>query len=211
MAEVPTREEIYAQVDERFRASVPDAPAKLSGTKPEHEWYRQQWLEIRDQAVNDWTDSLYWARYPDGPEKIDPENPDHNRYVNGWIEIRDAIMSNSPLPPVDDEDLVVDMSPARWGIQQSLHEILAEVPSELHNDVRAFGDEAVDLIYEAYHLSVVGRSRDSAWSSDWHDLPRRPNEALWRLRVVAWWDENGSAIHGELFHQWVDPSEVEYL
>jgi hypothetical protein len=138
---IPTRDELFAEVDRTFRDWYPDAPRKLSRSGSHDAAYREAWLRIRDQTLESEVNRIYWERFPDGPMQIDPENPDHNHYVNGWLEIRDAIMSNTPLAPDDDdEDHDFVMSYVRADLNVILLAWLPATDPEHHQRLTEFCD-----------------------------------------------------------------------
>lgn len=194
MGDFPTRDDLYAEVNNVYRERLPTAPVRLSRAAPEHEWLRQQWLDMRDEVLNQWVNGLYWERYPDGPMTLDPENPDHNDYVNGWIEIRDAIMDNSPLPPDDDDngdnpDPPDWMSHVSYDIHKALEEHWDEVPPELQADVRLFASDGVEIVRKAWEAGLITheRSYDDGWESEPLILF---TEELWLMaKISAWWED----------------------
>jgi hypothetical protein len=153
MADLPTREELYAKVDAQYHEHFPEAPYKLDATSAEHETWRQYWLEIRDATLNEEVNRVYWERYPDGPLKIDPDDPDHKQYVDGWLEIRDAIMDSAPLPPIEDADEPVGDDSARdqirTGIYQSAGTLIDFAPDEFRVAIEANAAAAVEIVVAA--------------------------------------------------------------
>jgi hypothetical protein len=196
---VPSREELYAEVDRLFRAEFPDAPAQLSRSRPDHEWYRDAWIAMRDTVLNSVIDEIFFDGAPGAPYPLDPDNRDHQTYIDEWREIRRKVMNNEPLPPIgdiDDDDRVVDMAWVRTGIEESLAEILPEVPEEFHEQIRAFGDTAPDKVYDAFLLKEISTS------SDWHSEPLtvyRDDGPGFRVYIAAWWDPAlDLALNGKL-------------
>jgi hypothetical protein len=185
MAQVPTREEIYAEVDRLFRQDFPDAPARLSNRR-EDEWYRDTWLAIRDKVLYSLTDHVFYEHAPDAPYPLDPnsDSDDDKRYVREWIEIRDRIMDNAPFPPVGDVDDLIDMSDVRQGIEQSLKDVLEETSADLHDEIRSVAATAPDKIYDAFLMGDLAYG--GTWRSD--PVPLVGPEGAWRLYVEAWWD-----------------------
>ena len=197
MGDFPTPGDLNAEVNRVYRERLPTAPARLSRNAPEHEWLRQQWLDIRDEVLNNWVNGLYWERFPDGPMTLDPENPDHNYYVNGWIEIRDAIMDNSPLPPDHDDggdnpDPPDWMSQVSYDIHKALEDNWHEVPQELQGDVRLFASDGVELVRSAWEAGLITHehSYDGGWQSEKLLLFTEGHE-LWLGAVISAWWENG--------------------
>ena len=104
MVHLPTRQEIHAAVDQRFRAELPDAPSRLSRDDPDHAAMRARWLEIRGEWLDAEVDREYWEAHPDAPRQLDPDDPVHAAYVQAWLDIRARIMSDPPEPE-DGDDL----------------------------------------------------------------------------------------------------------
>lgn len=198
MANIPTREELYAEVDRLFRQDFPDAPDQLSRNRPEDEWYRDAWLAIRDKVLYSITDEVFFDGAPGAPYPLDPDNPDHDSYVREWIDIRDAIMNNAPLPPVgdiDDPAHVVDMHFVRQGIEESMARLLDTMPPDVHDEIRRVADSAPDQIYDAFLLGEVPTA--GQWFSE--PVLLVIPEGSWRLYVSASWDEAlDQMLKGEL-------------
>jgi hypothetical protein len=188
---IPTREELYEAVDREFRSSFPDAPLKLSRSGAHAEW-RTNWLIMRDWLLNDTVNRVYWERYPDAPLKIDPENPDHNPYVNGWLEIRDAIMSSSPLPPEDDDDerggdREIDMSHVRADLNQILIDLLPQIDSEYHDDLRDSFEHALGEIRFAAEVGTLLPGGDS-WRSEEIVVGTAEGGFAYRIVLQGFWE-----------------------
>ena len=159
--EYPTREQLYAEVDDWFRSERPDAPATFSKDAPEHEALRKEWIGIRDVILAEYVNRVYWELYPDAPIKIDPADPAHDRYERGWLEIRDQIMSAAPQPPVHEGEL--DLSRIRASCLEHIEYRLDEIREELHSDIRATVETMVDNYRTALRDGTV--SSDDQWRS----------------------------------------------
>jgi hypothetical protein len=189
VGDFPTRDDLYAEVNREYRSRLPTAPERLSRTAPEHEWLREQWLDIRDEVLNKWVNGLYWERFPDGPPTLDPENPDHNYYVNGWIEIRDAIMDNSPLPPVDDDNVDPPdvLSQVSYDIYASLNANWHEIPPEHQDDLRLFASDGPEEVRQAWEAGLITHDRLDGWECE----PLIIMTAEWNVlaKISAWWED----------------------
>jgi hypothetical protein len=158
----PTREQLYAEVDDWFRSERPDAPAKFSKDAPEHEALRKEWVGIRDVILAEYVNRVYWEVYPDAPIKIDPADPAHDRYEKGWLEIRDQIMSAAPQPPVHEGER--DLSRIRASALEHIEYRLTEIREELHSDIRATIETMVDNYRSAIETGAIGPT--DSWKSD---------------------------------------------
>ena len=160
---MPSRDELYARVDEDFRVEFPDAPARLHATSAEHADWRREWLVIRDDLLNAEVNRLYWDRYPGAPHQIDPENPAHREFQEGWWEIRTEILANAPEPadggdgPAADEP---DFSFARAGIYQAVVSLQEALPPSMKDPL----DVYVETAYEQAQSAVLdGSATKTAW------------------------------------------------
>jgi hypothetical protein len=197
MGQVPTREQLYEEVDRLFRQEFPDAPAVLS-RGPADEWYRDAWLGIRDNVLNTLTDEIFFDGAPGAPYPLDPDNDAHDTYVKEWIEIRNMVLDNAPMLPIgdiDDDKHFVDMYYVRAGIEDSLQDVLAEAPESIHAEIRTHGATADAKVYDAF---LVG---DISTGATWWSEPIVWNfpEGTWRLYIAAWWEEsNDQSLHARL-------------
>jgi hypothetical protein len=160
MAEWPTREQIYARVDELFRMEYPDAPAQLSATDPGHANWREAWLRYRDVVVNDVVDRAYWDEHPDAPVQIDPNNPDHQRYQATWLALRELILSNTPEPPLEAGE--VSASDLRNNCLELISYSWDQIRTELHSDIRA----TVETMIDSYLTAVRDGTAPDQWLSE---------------------------------------------
>jgi len=188
--DVPTREELYAKVNEVYWERFPDAPRRLSRSDDDAAW-RDVWLQFRDLMLNSETNRVYWELFPNAPEKLDPDNPDDNVYVNAWLEIRDAIISNSPLPPGDDdgypdEDHDIDMSYARRGLYRGLDRALEIVDPDHHQEVREYFDAAFEEIRERALNGEIPEDPD-VWSARSITVPTAEGGYPHEIQAVAQW------------------------
>jgi hypothetical protein len=160
--EYPTREQLYAEVDDWFRSERPDAPATFSKDAPEHAELRKEWIGIRDVILAEYVNRMYWELYPDAPVKIDPADPAHQRYEQAWLQIRDQIMSAAPMPPVHEGEL--DLSRVRASCFELMAYSWPQIREELHSDLRA----TVETMVDAYRSAIEeGRiAPDASWKSD---------------------------------------------
>ena len=88
---IPSRDELLASVDERFRAEHPDARDTLDDDDPAQAGFRAAWLAIRDELVNQWTNTAFYELFPGAPSRLDPDDPEHEAYIDYWLDIRDRI------------------------------------------------------------------------------------------------------------------------
>ena len=175
--EVPTREELYAKVNDWFAATHPDAPEALHPTSAEHAEWRREWLRLRDDLLNAETNRIYWEAYPTGPEKIDPSNPEHDAYEQAWLDIRRWILDNTPDPFGEQEmaEAEVRYREVLEGLGGQLGEDLDPILSEVPDDVR---DSLLDAI-EGFELEVSNAYKagevpelkgDTRWYGTWREF-----------------------------------------
>jgi hypothetical protein len=69
--DIPTREELHAEVDARFRSEFPDAPARLSRDAATSRRC-DRWLAICDEVLMAQANRVYWEMCPDAALKIPP-------------------------------------------------------------------------------------------------------------------------------------------
>lgn len=186
LMEWPTREQIYAEVDEMFRREHPMA-LPLTRDGKDDEPLRREWLSMRDWVLNEHVNRVYWEMYPDAPVKIDPDNPAHDQYERGWIEIRDRIMSLAPQPPINDGE--IDLSHVRSSALEHLEIVLYQIRPELHSDLRA----TIETFVMRYAEHVQDGGNDS-WESDVVEIPSNEDpEHKVRLQLFA--------VHYEDYYQ----------
>ena len=88
---LPTREELLAEVDKRFRELAPSAPKHLDPNDASHQELIKQWWQAHHEVLSRMTDEAFFAYYPTAPEKLDTSNPDHAKYVEYWKDIANQI------------------------------------------------------------------------------------------------------------------------
>ena len=84
---LPTREEMLAQVDVRFRELAPGAPATLNTEDPSQATMIQQWHQAHHEVLSKLTDEAFFSVYPNAPEHLDPAQADHGVYIDYWNDI----------------------------------------------------------------------------------------------------------------------------
>jgi hypothetical protein len=87
---IPTREQLYEEVDRRFAAAHPSAPQRLDPDDPNQSEWVQQWMHIRAQTSNEWTDWVFKEHFPYAGT-LDPSNPDHSDLIAYWKDIHHQI------------------------------------------------------------------------------------------------------------------------
>jgi len=87
---IPTQAQLYEEVDRRFFAQHTDAPQRLDPNDPNQQHLVQQWLELRDHTLNEWTDSVFFEYFPHAG-KLDPANPEHGDLIAYWKDIQHQI------------------------------------------------------------------------------------------------------------------------
>jgi hypothetical protein len=90
---IPTQAQLYEEVDRRFAAAHPGAPARLDPDDPNQATWVAQWLEIRDEVLIEWTDYVF-AQYFPNAGKLDPSNSEHATLIEYWKDIRHQICDN---------------------------------------------------------------------------------------------------------------------
>jgi hypothetical protein len=84
---LPTRDEMLAQVDVRFRELAPGAPATLNTDDPSQATMIQQWHQAHHEVLSKLTDEAFFSVYPNAPEHLDPAQADHGAYIDYWNDI----------------------------------------------------------------------------------------------------------------------------
>lgn len=87
---IPTQAQLYEEVDRRFAAAHPDAPQRLDPDDPNQQQWVQQWLHLRDQTLNEWTDHVFYEHFPHA-QKLDPANPGDADLIAYWKDIQHQI------------------------------------------------------------------------------------------------------------------------
>jgi hypothetical protein len=119
---IPTQAQLYEEVDRRFAAEHPDAPQRLDPDDPNQQQWVQQWLEIRDQTLNEWTDYVFYEYFPDA-HRLDPANPEDADLIAYWKDIQHQINTGEPgrwpwdsdPPPMPLSVTFVEADPVRRG------------------------------------------------------------------------------------------------
>jgi hypothetical protein len=83
---IPTQAQLYEEVDRRFAAEHPDAPTRLDPDDPNQQQWVHQWLHIRDETANEWTNHVFFENFPYAG-KLDPGNPADADMINYWNDI----------------------------------------------------------------------------------------------------------------------------
>lgn len=91
---IPTRSDLHAAVDERYFERHPSAPNPIDPHDPTHRPWRDAWLAIRDEVVNEWVDNIFSVVYPDAG-RLDPDNPAHEQLIDAWLDLRDQIRDDA--------------------------------------------------------------------------------------------------------------------
>ena len=118
---IPTQTQLYEEVDRRFAADHPDAPQRLDPDDPnQHQWV-QEWLQIRDQTLNEWTDYVFYEFFPYA-QRLDPSNPGDTDLIEYWKDIQHQISTGESgrwpwdsAPPAPLSVTSVEADPVRRG------------------------------------------------------------------------------------------------
>lgn len=124
---IPTRDELNAEVDRQFRDHFPSAPERLDPDDPAHEGMVKEWVVIRDDVLNDWTNEVFYDFFPEigRGNKIDPNNPEHAAYIDYWNDIHSQIKEGSsgrydwsgpPRPAQSESPTVTDLGATDVGV-----------------------------------------------------------------------------------------------
>jgi hypothetical protein len=195
MAHVPTRDELYQAVDQKFYEKYPDAPVKLSATRADHQQWREAWITLRDEHLYAEVDRVYWDTFPSAPQKIDPDNPEHDQYEKGWVEIRDQIMSNCPEPP-DEDDGELDLSYLRADINEVIlgHGLFKDQPQQVEQTMRGAIEFALEEVRQAAERGDIGTEM---WTTPTQEIEIDEIDHRWETNVSAWWGDDGR-LHGSV-------------
>ncbi len=105
---IPTQAQLYEEVDRRFAVAQPDAPTRLDPEQRGHDAWVAQWLAIRDEVLNQWTDYVFAEHFPHAGT-LDPSNPEHSTMIEYWRDIQHQICNGEggkynwdapPTPPL---------------------------------------------------------------------------------------------------------------
>ncbi len=88
---LPTRDELLAHVEFRFRELAPDAPIKLDPNNSAHQTMIRQWHQAHHEMLSKLTDEVFFGYYPDAPKQLDPANADQATYIEYWKDIAEQI------------------------------------------------------------------------------------------------------------------------
>ena len=87
---LPTQAQLYEEVDRVFAQVQPDAPKRLDPEDRGHDAWVAEWLFIRDELLNQWTDEVFYDHFPHA-DRLDPSNPDHSLMIEYWRDIQHQI------------------------------------------------------------------------------------------------------------------------
>ena len=88
---LPTRDELLAHVEFRFRELAPDAPIKLDPNDPAHQTMIRQWHQAHHEMLSKLTDEVFFWYYSRAPKPLDPANAEHATYIEYWKDIAEQI------------------------------------------------------------------------------------------------------------------------
>ncbi len=94
MTQPNDRTSLHAEVDERYHARHPEAPATLDPENPDHRGWIERWIAIRDEVLVDATNWHFFDQFPEAPRHLDPNDDDHALWIDQWIRIRDEILGD---------------------------------------------------------------------------------------------------------------------
>lgn len=92
---IPTQAQLYEEVDRRFAAAHPDAPQRLDPDDPDQQQWVNEWLQLRDQTLNEWTDYVFYEYFPHA-HKLDPADPADADLIAYWKDIHHQICNGEP-------------------------------------------------------------------------------------------------------------------
>jgi len=88
---LPTRDELLAHVEFRFRELAPDAPVKLDPDNPAHASMIRQWHQAHHEMLSHLTDQVFFGYSPNAPKQLDPAKPDDATLIEYWKDIAEQI------------------------------------------------------------------------------------------------------------------------
>jgi hypothetical protein len=88
---LPTRDELLAHVEFRFRELAPEAPVSLDPNNPAHVAMIRQWHQAHHEVLSKLTDEAFFGYYPQAPARLDPANPEHATFIEYWNDIAEQI------------------------------------------------------------------------------------------------------------------------
>ena len=186
--EYPTREELYAKVDDWFRQTHTDAPDHLDPSDPSQARWITEWMRIRDELLNAEVNRVYWETYPDAPHKIDPSNPEHHAYQSAWMDIRANILDNGPEIPHPSQQEIEDAQTAALesfgvAVREDVDALTHDLPDDLHSPMWEAAEADLEAVEAAYRNGLIG---EAWWWAPGADLTSTsdPSKHV-HLRVVA--------------------------
>ena len=92
---LPTREELLAHVEFRFRELAPEAPVSLDPSNPAHATMIRQWHQAHHEMLSKLTDEAFFGFFPQAPARLDPASPEHATFIEYWNDIAAQIDGRS--------------------------------------------------------------------------------------------------------------------
>ncbi len=92
---LPTREELLAHVEFRFRELAPEAPVSLDSNDPAHATMIRQWHQAHHEVLSKLTDEAFFGIFPQAPARLDPATPEHATFIEYWNDIAAQIDGRS--------------------------------------------------------------------------------------------------------------------
>ena len=92
---LPTREELLAHVEFRFRELAPEAPVSLDSNDPAHATMIRQWHQAHHEVLSKMTDEAFFGFFPQAPARLDPASPEHATFIEYWNDIAAQIDGRS--------------------------------------------------------------------------------------------------------------------
>jgi hypothetical protein len=92
---LPTREDLLAHVEFRFRELAPEAPVSLDPDNPAHEAMIRQWHQAHHEVLSKLTDETFFGYFPQAPAHLNPSNPEHATLIEYWKDIAEQIDGRS--------------------------------------------------------------------------------------------------------------------
>ena len=131
---IPTQAQLFEEVDRQFAEAHPDAPQRLDPDDPNQQQWVQEWIQLRDQILNDWTDYVFYEHFP-AANRLDPNNPDDADLIAYWKDIHHQICTgeagrwpwDSAPPPMPLSVTFVEADPVRRGFILTFSRPLADL------------------------------------------------------------------------------------
>ena len=89
---LPTRADLYAEIDRRFAVHHPEAPARLDPDDPAQAHLVHEWTALRDALIVEWTDACFAGFFPTAG-RLDPADPADGPLIEYWRDIHEQIAS----------------------------------------------------------------------------------------------------------------------